>query len=75
MLSLLESDYPRDIIERQINDRLQKRLFKMWWESGDSDYWAALRILRVQHGWERIRSKARAFLEQPCPLGVLLHDR
>jgi hypothetical protein len=31
MLSLLESDYPRDIIERQINDRLQKRLFKMWW--------------------------------------------
>lgn len=46
MLELLDSDYPQDIIENQINERLRKRLFKMWWETGDGEYFDALKCVR-----------------------------
>jgi hypothetical protein len=45
VLEILKSDYPQDMIERLINERLQKRLFKLWWEMGD-DYSDALRLFR-----------------------------
>ncbi len=44
MIGILESDYPRDMIERMIQDRLTKRLFKLWWEGGD--YLDALELIR-----------------------------
>jgi hypothetical protein len=50
MLSLLESDYPRDIIERQINRRLIERLFRSWWGTGEGDYLAALYLLQSLKG-------------------------
>jgi hypothetical protein len=53
MLSLLESDYPQEIIENQINLRLKNRLFKMWWEQG-ADYADALELLRIVHKGYRI---------------------
>ena len=47
MQNLLESDYPRDIIENQVNERLRNRLFRMWWETGEYyGYYNALQLLR-----------------------------
>jgi hypothetical protein len=49
------------MIERLINERLQKRLFKSWWETAEFDYFMALDFLRelplrltVQEGQERL---------------------
>lgn len=50
MLELLNaSDWPRDIIERRINERLKQRLFKMWWETGDLGYLRALDVMHPDH--------------------------
>jgi hypothetical protein len=47
VLELLKSDYPRDMIERLINERLQKRLHKLFWDTGFLNYLDALFVLRL----------------------------
>jgi hypothetical protein len=73
VLSLLESDYPQDMIERLINERLQKRLFKLWWD--DVEYFDALDLLRFRQRLGAAYDNLRIAMERPPVVPTKLHDR